>query len=175
MLIYFLAWNLLDVPFFCLTSWVSWICGLRFYQFGHLCLHQLRERVLGCYEHGRIAYYRRWWGQFHWQIFSMQMQWPVSWYLISSLAVYRCSCMHIISMLWHIADVVSSCSCPILFKVLTSNVAICNVCLHLSNFGFGLSSVADFSGTEARAPTSAGWVTLSPVRKAMLFGQVVWV
>ena len=53
------------------------------------------------------------------------------------------------------ADVVSPGSCPILFKVLTLNVAICIVCLHFSNFCC-LSSVTDFSNTEARAPTSAG-------------------
>ena len=35
------------------------------------------------------------------------------------------------------------------------NVAIRIVCLHLSSF-YCLSSVADFSNTEARAPTSAG-------------------
>ena len=34
-------------------------------------------------------------------------------------------------------------------------MAICSVCLHFSSFD-RLSSVADFSNTEARAPTSAG-------------------
>ena len=81
---------------------------------------------------------------------------PVLWYLISSLWVYLCSCMYIMSMLWFIADAVSSASYPILFKVLTLNVAICIVCLHFSNFCFSLSSVTDFSNTEASAPTSAG-------------------
>ena len=51
-------------------------------------------------------------------------------------------------------DALSSSSCPILFKVLMLNVAICMVRLHLSNFG--LSLVADFSNTETRAPTSTG-------------------
>ena len=74
---------------------------------------------------------------------------PVSWYLISSLYVYLCSWMHIMSMLCSTADAVSSGSCPILFKFLTLNVAICIVCLHFSNFCC-LSSVADFSNTEAR-------------------------
>ena len=73
---------------------------------------------------------------------------PVSWYSISSLWVYLCSCMHIKSTLWSIADTVSSGSCPILFKVLTLNVAIWIECLHFSNFCFSLSSVADFSNTE---------------------------
>ena len=70
------------------------------------------------------------------------------------------------------ADVVSSGSCPILFKVLTLNVAICIVCLRFSNFCY-LSSVADFSNTEARAPTSAGRAPFLPVRKAMRFIHVV--
>ena len=80
---------------------------------------------------------------------------PVSWYLIYSVCVYLCSCMHIMSILCSTADAVSSGSWFILFKVLTLNVAICIVCLHFSSFCC-LSSVADFSNTEARAPTSAG-------------------
>ena len=63
--------------------------------------------------------------------------------------------MHIMSILCSTADAISSGSCPILFKVLMLNVAICSVCLHFSSFD-RLSSVADFSNTEARAPTSAG-------------------
>ena len=70
------------------------------------------------------------------------------------------------------ADEVSSGSCPILFKVLTLNVAICIVCLHLSNF-YCLSSVADFSNTEARTPTSARCASFLPARNAMRFGHVV--
>ena len=80
---------------------------------------------------------------------------PVSWHFKSSLCVYLCSCMHIMSMSCSTADAVSSGSWPILFKVLTLNVAICIVCLHFSSFCC-LSSVADFSNTVARAPTSAG-------------------
>ena len=80
---------------------------------------------------------------------------PVLWYLISSLCVYLCSCMYIMSILCSTADAVSSDSWPILFKVLTLNVSICIVCLHFSSF-CSLSSVADFSNIEARAPTSAG-------------------
>ena len=38
--------------------------------------------------------------------------------------------MHIMSILCSSADAISSGSCPILFKVLTLNVAICSVCLH---------------------------------------------
>ena len=68
---------------------------------------------------------------------------PVSWYLISSVCVYLCSCMHIMSILCSTADTVSSGNCPILFKVLTLTVAICIVCLHFSGFCC-LSSVADF-------------------------------
>ena len=63
--------------------------------------------------------------------------------------------MHIMSILCSLADAISSGSCPILFKVLTLNVAICSVCLHFSSFD-RLSSVADFSNTKARAPTSVG-------------------
>ena len=55
--------------------------------------------------------------------------------------------------------------CPILFKVLTLNVAICSVCLHFSSFDC-LSSVADFSNTEARAPTSAGRAPFLPRAKS---------
>ena len=71
----------------------------------------------------------------------------------SSVCVYLCSCMHIMSILCSSADAISSGSCPILFKVLTLNVAICSVCLHFSSFDC-LSSVADFSNTEVRAPTT---------------------
>ena len=98
---------------------------------------------------------------------------PVSWYLISSVCVYRCSCMQITSILCSTADAVSSDSWPILFRVLTLNVAICIVCLHFSSFC--LSSVADFSNTEARAPTSAGHAPFLPARRAMRFMYVVWV
>ena len=48
------------------------------------------------------------------------------------------------SILWSNADAVSSGSCPILFKVLTLNVAICIVRLHFSKFYFSLSSGNDF-------------------------------
>ena len=50
------------------------------------------------------------------------------------------------------ADVVSTGSFPVLFKVLTLNVAICIVLL---NFIICLSSVADFSKTEAKDQTLA--------------------
>ena len=98
---------------------------------------------------------------------------PVSWYSISSLWVFLCSCKHIMSMLWSIANAVSHGSCPILFKVLTSNVTICIVRLHFSNFC--LSSVTDFSNAGARTPSSAGRTHFLPARRAMRFGQVVWV
>ena len=69
------------------------------------------------------------------------------------------------------ADAVSSGNFLILFKVLTLNVTISIVRLRFSNFC--LSSVADFSNTEIRAPTSAGRVPCLPARSAMWFGQVV--
>ena len=58
----------------------------------------------------------------------------LSWYFISLLWVYLCSCTHSISMFWSIAEAVSSTTWPNLFKVLTLNVAICIVRLHFSNF-----------------------------------------
>ena len=70
---------------------------------------------------------------------------PVWWYLISSVCVYLCSCMQIMSILCSTSDAISSGSWPILFRVLTLNVAICIVCLHFSSFCLSLSSVADFS------------------------------
>ena len=54
---------------------------------------------------------------------------------------------------------------------LTLNVAICIVCLHFSSFC--LSSVADFSNSEVRAPTSAGRGPFLPARRAMQFMYVV--
>ena len=80
--------------------------------------------------------------------------------------------MHIMSILCSSADAISSGSCPIQFKVVTLNVAICSVCLHFSSFDC-LSSVADFSNTEARAPTSAGRAPFLPARRAMRFVYVV--
>ena len=55
-------------------------------------------------------------------------------YLISSVCVYLCSCMHIMSTLCSTADAVSSGNWPIPFKVLTLNVTICILCLHFSSF-----------------------------------------
>ena len=80
--------------------------------------------------------------------------------------------MHIMSILCSTADAISSGSCPILFKVLTLNLTICRVGLHFSNF-CRLSSVADFSNTDARAPTSAGRAPFLPARRAMRFVYVV--
>ena len=79
--------------------------------------------------------------------------------------------MHITSILCSTADAISSGSYPILFKVLMLNVAICSVCLHFSSFD-RLSSVADFSNTEARAPTSTGHAPFLPARRAMRFVYV---
>ena len=81
--------------------------------------------------------------------------------------------MQIMSILCSTADAVSSGSWPILFRVLTLNVAIYIVCLYFSSFC--LSSVADFSNTEARAPISAGRAPFLPARRAMRFMYVVWV
>ena len=100
---------------------------------------------------------------------------PISWYLIPSVCVYRCSCMQIMSILCSTSNAVSSGRWPILFRVLTLNVAICIVCLHFSSFCLSLSSAADFSNTEARAPTPAGRALFLPARRAMRFMYVVWV
>ena len=70
------------------------------------------------------------------------------------------------------ADAESSGICPILFKVLTLNIAICIVYLHFSNYCC-LSPVADLSNSEAKVPTSAGRAPFLPARRAMRFGHVV--
>ena len=82
--------------------------------------------------------------------------------------------MHIMFILCSRANAVSSGSWPNLFKVLTLNVAICIVCLHFRSFCC-LSSVADLSNTEARAPTSAECVPFLPAQRAMRFMYVVLV
>ena len=61
---------------------------------------------------------------FHANIVASVHPLPVSWYLISPVCVYMCSCRHIMSILCSTADAISSGSWPILFKVLTLNVAI---------------------------------------------------
>ena len=81
---------------------------------------------------------------------------PVLWYFISSLWLPLCYCMHILSMLLSIAKGISSSSWPVLGKVLTLNVTIYILRFHFSIFCNSLSSVADFSNIEARAPTSTG-------------------
>ena len=111
----------------------------------------------------------------HWLSFSMSIQWLASihcqfcdiWYLwcecISSIVCKLCLSYVLRPM--QLALVVD------LFRVLTLNVAICIFCLHFSSFC--LSSVADFSNTEARTPTSAGRVPFLPARRAMRFMYVV--
>ena len=98
----------------------------------------------------------------------------VSWYLISLLWMYQCSCMHIISMLWSIAGAISFGSWPILFKVLTLNIAICIVRLNFSNFCFGLSSVADFSNIGLELQPQQGAPLFLSARWVIRFEQVVW-
>ena len=49
------------------------------------------------------------------------------------------------------------------FKVLTLNVAMLTMFLHLNNFGLGLTSIADFSNPKARAPTSAEHIPCLPM------------
>ena len=83
--------------------------------------------------------------------------------------------MHIMSISCSTTNAVSSVCCPILFKVLTLNITICTVLLHLSNFfffflDFTLSSVAGFSNTGARAPASAEHTSFFTCAK----GNPVW-
>ena len=101
---------------------------------------------------------------------------PVSWYLISSVCVYRCSCMQIMSILCSTADAVSSDSWPILFRVLTLNVAICIVCLHLSSFLFEFELCSWFFRTlrPGLQPQQDAPLFL-PARRAMRFMYLVWV
>ena len=86
-----------------------------------------------------------------------------------------CVLVCILCLLWSITEAVSSGSWPILFNVLTLNVAICIVLFHFSNFCFSLSSVAYFSNTGPRAPPTAGCTSFLHARRAMRFGLVVWV
>ena len=72
--------------------------------------------------------------------------------------------MHIMSILCSSADAISSGSCPILFKVVTLNVAICSVCLHFSSFDC-LSSV----GLQPQQDTPL----FLPARRVMQFVYVV--
>ena len=78
---------------------------------------------------------------FHWCI-------PFSWLVAFSLAfavMYLYSCMHIMSIIYSIAEAVSSGSWSILLKDLSLNVTICIVRLHFIKFYFSLSSVAYYS------------------------------
>ena len=111
---------------------------------------------------------------FHEDIVASAHPLQLSWYLISSLSVYLCYCMYIMSILCSTADTVSSGIWPILFNVLTLNVAIFIACLHFSSFCC-LRSVADFSNTEARDPTSAEHAPFFPARRMMGFMYMVWV
>ena len=81
-----------------------------------------------------------------------------------------CSCIHIMSMLRSIPKAISSESWYILFEVLTLTVAISIRHLHFDNSCFYLSSVADFSNTGARDPTSAGRTPFSTHTKS----DAVW-
>ena len=96
---------------------------------------------------------------------------PVSWYLISSVCVYLCSCMHNMSILCSTADAVSSGSWPILFKILTLNVAICIVCLHFRSFCC-LRSVADFSNTLTDKMKRSSFQ--AAVVSILLYGCTTW-
>ena len=85
-----------------------------------------------------------------------------------------CSCAFTMSMLCPTADAISSGSWPILFTIVTLNVTIWIVLLHVSNFCLCFSSVTDFSNIGIRAPTLAEHAPYSPARWATWFGHVVW-
>ena len=70
-----------------------------------------------------------------------------------------CSCMHITSTFWSIADAVSSASCLILFKVLTLNITICIVRLYFSNFCFSLLLIFRTLGPGLQAQQDAPFFT----------------
>ena len=70
------------------------------------------------------------------------------------------------------ADAVSSGSCPILFKVITLNVAILIVCLHFTNCCC-LSSVADFRTLRPGFQPQQDVLLFLPARRARQFGQMV--
>ena len=87
--------------------------------------------------------------------FSMQMQWLASihcQYPDISYPPYECTCV-LVCIFCLCYDLSPRRLAPRV--VLTFNVTICTVRLHFSHFCFSLSSVADFSNTWARAPTSA--------------------
>ena len=142
----------------------------------HMCRSIIFPSIFDSFYWGILIYFRSWnlFDVVHSYTVARVHPLPVSWYLISLVCVYRCSWMHIMSVLCSRAYAISSGSWPILFKVLKLNYAICIVCLHFSSFCC-LSSVADFSNTEARAPTSAGRAPFLLARRAMRFVYVVWV
>ena len=80
------------------------------------------------------------------------------------------------TILYSAADAVNSGNWPILFKILTLNVAMWTVFLRISNFGMDLSlnSVADFSNISARVPNSAEHTPCFPVQRVMRFESESW-
>ena len=107
----------------------------------------------------------------------MLIQWPASihcqyrdiWYL-------WCACICVLVCILCLSYVLRSMQSALVVDLfyLTLNVTIYIVCLHFSSFCC-LSSEADFSNTEARAPNSAGRTPFLPVRRPMQFIYVVWV
>ena len=160
----------------------SWLCveGTKYVCRQGLLRMDLLLIAVGVEKRGRIFSWRSFYSGHHvtprgcWYSVKLDHQFLNKFPQISSVCMYLCSCMYIMSILDSRADAVSSCSWPILFKVLTLNVAICIVCLHFSSFRC-LSSVADFSNTELRAPTSAGRAPFLPAWRVMRFMYVVWV
>ena len=71
---------------------------------------------------------------------------PVSWYLISSLSLYLCSCMNIFFILCSTADAVSSGSWPILFKVLTCQVNLASLTCDMDRWPCSKALASPFCG-----------------------------
>ena len=80
----------------------------------------------------------------------------VLWYSIfNSLWKYLCPNILMMSVLCSAADALQSGNWFTVFKVLRLNAIMLTMFLNLSNFGWSLSSVADYSNTGTRAPTLA--------------------
>ena len=80
-------------------------------------------------------------------------------------------------ILFSATDAVSCSSWPILYKVLMLSVTMSTVHFGQSHFSWvlGLSSIADFSNTGVRAPTSAEHTHSFSPWMAKWFGYMVWI
>ena len=81
--------------------------------------------------------------------------------------------MHMMSISYLAADIVSSGNWFTVLKVLMLDIARSIMFLNLRNFGLGLSSVADFLNTRFRAPTLAECAPCLPAQRAMQLGHTL--